>query len=460
LVVPFALCLNAQENARPLPEVIYHQGPVYPPLARQARIMGPVHLQITTDGHAVTDVVVKDGHPLLVKAATDSARTWKFVDHAPGTFDVTFRFGELDGSKIRFLQQPGIVDIAVIGPRDNQDKLAYTLPAPWVAQLKSARGNIEVPFSVWTYGPWLQGYVLGPANQRRAIRNTHQDTDFIGFDATVDDPYGQRLKFSLIGKRTGDKIKGIFLDYWGISGTWTAESGARSTSEKIDALPAGAEGNAIALPEVTGHREPTYDWLPFEARIQGQVRLRATTNGVRVVKVVRESGDALLADAAEANVRTWQFNYHTPGTFEATFNYRLLDPGVTFLEEPGVVEVAELVPLINAHPDVNLPADEWKAQFTSTRGDMEATFVLSPFYDWWIGGAVVDSRGKKEQIRQGHHDGDALGFDATLSTPNGKTIKVSVIGKKTGNRMKGVFLDSSGTTGTWTAVLETPLNSQ
>ncbi len=44
-----------------------------------------------------------------------------------------------------------------------------------------------------------------------------------------------------------------------------------------------------------------------------------------------------------------------------------------------------------------------------------------------------------------------LGFDMTIQGLNGKPLRVSLIGKKTGNKISGVFLDYSGTAGTWTA---------
>ena len=51
--------------------------PVYPPLARQARISGIVELQgiIAKDGR-IRELKVLRGHPLLVKAALDAVSQW------------------------------------------------------------------------------------------------------------------------------------------------------------------------------------------------------------------------------------------------------------------------------------------------------------------------------------------------------------------------------------------------
>lgn len=53
--------------------------PVYPPLAKQARIQGTVRLQaiIAKDG-SVIQLEVQSGHPLLVQAALDAVRQWRY----------------------------------------------------------------------------------------------------------------------------------------------------------------------------------------------------------------------------------------------------------------------------------------------------------------------------------------------------------------------------------------------
>lgn len=53
--------------------------PVYPPLARQARISGTVRLEaiIARDG-SIQNLRVIEGHPLLVQAALDAVRRWRY----------------------------------------------------------------------------------------------------------------------------------------------------------------------------------------------------------------------------------------------------------------------------------------------------------------------------------------------------------------------------------------------
>ena len=53
--------------------------PVYPPLAKQARIQGNVvlHAIIAKDG-TIQELQVLSGHPLLVQAALDAVRQWRY----------------------------------------------------------------------------------------------------------------------------------------------------------------------------------------------------------------------------------------------------------------------------------------------------------------------------------------------------------------------------------------------
>jgi protein TonB len=60
-------------------KLVSHDKPVYPPLARNARIQGTVPLQalIGTDG-TVEDLKVLSGQPLLIKSAMDAVSQWRY----------------------------------------------------------------------------------------------------------------------------------------------------------------------------------------------------------------------------------------------------------------------------------------------------------------------------------------------------------------------------------------------
>ena len=59
--------------------LVHQVMPQYPPLALQARVQGTVVFQavIGKDG-SVQELHVLSGHPLLVKAATDAVRNWRY----------------------------------------------------------------------------------------------------------------------------------------------------------------------------------------------------------------------------------------------------------------------------------------------------------------------------------------------------------------------------------------------
>jgi hypothetical protein len=93
--------------------------PLYPPLARAARVEGTVHVRVTTDGTKVVDAHAEDGHKLLTVAAEENARTWQFSKHEPTTFTVLYRY-RLDAdadpnNPTVTLRPPREVDVS-IGP--------------------------------------------------------------------------------------------------------------------------------------------------------------------------------------------------------------------------------------------------------------------------------------------------------------------------------------------------------
>jgi periplasmic protein TonB len=59
--------------------VIYRVQPVYPPLARQARIQGPVELRaIISKTGVIENLQAISGHPMLIPAALSAVRQWRY----------------------------------------------------------------------------------------------------------------------------------------------------------------------------------------------------------------------------------------------------------------------------------------------------------------------------------------------------------------------------------------------
>ena len=59
--------------------IVHRVEPLYPPLARQARIQGSVVLRAVIDREGkINNLQILSGHPLLVQAAMDAVRQWRY----------------------------------------------------------------------------------------------------------------------------------------------------------------------------------------------------------------------------------------------------------------------------------------------------------------------------------------------------------------------------------------------
>jgi hypothetical protein len=85
-----------QDQDQELPVVKAGALPLYPIMARAARIEGTVKIRVTTDGKKVSSLDTESGAAMLVKAAKENIQTWEFLEHKPTTFITVFvyRFEE------------------------------------------------------------------------------------------------------------------------------------------------------------------------------------------------------------------------------------------------------------------------------------------------------------------------------------------------------------------------------
>ena len=76
---PLAVAHSPRVSAMMEGYLVHKVEPVYPPLARAARIQGSVELQavISKEGR-IERVQVLRGHPMLVKAAVDAVQQWRY----------------------------------------------------------------------------------------------------------------------------------------------------------------------------------------------------------------------------------------------------------------------------------------------------------------------------------------------------------------------------------------------
>jgi TonB family protein len=162
-----------------------------------------------------------------------------------------------------------------------------------------------------------------------------------------------------------------------------------------------AQQSSEALPQVIQHAQPMYPPLARQTRIDGEVRVKFTTDGESILDVATESGHPLLRTATEENVRTWKFVAHTPGTFHATFRYKFSTDAteVSFLESPAIVQVEAPTHMIGGIVWGWLDLGTWKAQLSSAHGKTWQVFSLSysgPNDDWVDGRPWVRKAKKKK----------------------------------------------------------------
>jgi outer membrane biosynthesis protein TonB len=64
--------------------------PMYPQLARTARIIGTVEVQVTVKGGKVINTDVKSGPPVLARATVENVQSWRFYSLVNATFTTKF----------------------------------------------------------------------------------------------------------------------------------------------------------------------------------------------------------------------------------------------------------------------------------------------------------------------------------------------------------------------------------
>lgn len=87
--------------------------PVYPPLARQARVTGEVSVAVTVHPDGTTTAVLESGHPMLSPAALDSATRSHFECHMCNDsvpYLLVFSFKQIAGGDCCTFLQPQQVE--------------------------------------------------------------------------------------------------------------------------------------------------------------------------------------------------------------------------------------------------------------------------------------------------------------------------------------------------------------
>jgi hypothetical protein len=82
--------------------------PLYPELARSARIEGTAQMQVWTNGTSIVKVEGSGAHKLLIDAAEKNLRTWRLYPHKPISFTATFVYS------LEQVEVPGFVNPSIV----------------------------------------------------------------------------------------------------------------------------------------------------------------------------------------------------------------------------------------------------------------------------------------------------------------------------------------------------------
>jgi TonB family protein len=208
-----------------LPRVVEHAQPIYPPLARTARIEGDVRIKITTNADSVKDAEVESGHPLLRQAAVDNVKTWKFATHEPGIFHVTFRYKLLLDNVEVIFPESTVVHIMAPPPELFITHADLGL-GTWLAHLSSSYGEFQCVLDLAYSGPddreWVEGKMKTFGGQWEDIDSAFYKDGLFGFTVNLREPNGHHVRTFFVGKIIGKRISGTFVDDTGVTGQWSA----------------------------------------------------------------------------------------------------------------------------------------------------------------------------------------------------------------------------------------------
>ena len=104
----------------PEPQLVSAGLPIYPPIARAARIQGDVQLEfVLNQAGEPLSVTVKSGHPMLRGAAEENVKTWKFrlpkdLFRTEWSYETTFQFKFSDADAYDDLDASGNPKLTVV----------------------------------------------------------------------------------------------------------------------------------------------------------------------------------------------------------------------------------------------------------------------------------------------------------------------------------------------------------
>jgi TonB family protein len=258
-------------------QLISRVEPVYPPLAKQAKIQGTVELSVVIgkDGK-VQDLRVIRGHPLLVQATLDAVRNWVYQPtllngepvEVSTEISVSFTLAPSEGAP----PHPSV--ISRVEPEYPEAAKQMRAQGPVVLEVSIGKDGAVEDIKV------VSGHPLLVQSAKDAVRKWVFSPKLIDGEP-VDSKATIELNFRLPSSENGE----------------------------TPVMRFDVNGNNAQGPSLISRVEPVYPPEAKQAGIHGQVILQATIGpdgAVENIKVL--SGDPILVKAALDSVKKWRYS--------------------------------------------------------------------------------------------------------------------------------------------------------
>ncbi len=273
----------------PAPEPVRKVEPVYPPLARQARISGLVHLRVViAAGGTLQNLEVIGGHPLLIQAAIEAVKQWTWSPSAAGTYSLDVNFSLPDSGFRAALPAPQAA-LSTNPPAPEPVKKVQPVYPPLARQARIS-GTVRLSVVIAGDGTLQKVEVLG--GHPLLVPATLEAVKQWVWSPSAAGTYSLAVPFSIADAGPAPPVpQGVYGGIVG-SGPTKGSTGWRNIITKVD---------------------PVYPPAAKEAGIEGVVRVRITIGADgRVLTAEAIDGHPLLQAAAVEAVKQWVYEPPAP----------------------------------------------------------------------------------------------------------------------------------------------------
>jgi len=322
------------------PKLVKQVDPVYPEIAKQARVEGVVILEATTDNNGkVVNVRILRSIPLLDQAAVDAVRQWLYepmvIEGKPRgvVFTVTVRFtldgkpGQIEGGRIgRVLpvERPthvvgggvgaGLEPLKIAAGGAGPKLLMRVDPVyPEAARKAKVEGVVILEATIDIYGRVQRIRVLRsiPLLDQAAIDAVRQwiYEPIKSGEKAIPVTFTVTVRFTLDGEGKGEPVGGVLGGVVGgvLGGVEGGVQGGVAGAVGGNLEPVRATGD-IQPPKLLMQVDPTYPEEARKAKVEGIVILEAETDVYgRVARTSVLRSIPLLDQAAIDAVRQWVY---------------------------------------------------------------------------------------------------------------------------------------------------------